>query len=191
MEKKIRKPDRRTAQTQHAIKTALLELMKDKAFSRISVTELCHHININRGTFYLHYYDLYDVLDDILTEISLRTSSVIDHVMCPEHLSGQCGYPFCEVIHTSELYRPIFLDDSVAQPLIDKLAQLGKEPFISWLTAHSSLSPEEAEAIFYFQMNGCLAINRNALKSSCTDWQKIQKTIDQFIRFGLESFLLS
>ena len=89
------------------------------------------------------------------------------------------------------LYRPIFLDDSVAQPLIDKLAQLGKEPFISWLTAHSSLSPEEAEAIFYFQMNGCLAINRNALKSSCTDWQKIQKTIDQFIRFGLEYFLLS
>ena len=39
-------------------------------------------------------------------------------------------------------------------------------------------------------MNGCLAINRMMLKNQCTDWTKIQQTIDQFIKGGLETFLI-
>ncbi len=190
MEEKTRKPDRRTQKTKEIIKLSLLKIMEKKSFSKISVTEICQHSNINRGTFYLHYFDLNDVLDEILEEIISSSSSVIDHVLCPERLTGKCGYPFCEIIHTRVVYRPIFLDDSVAGPLIEKVAELGKEKFVTWLMSHSVLTFEEAEAVFYFQMNGCLAINRTALKNHCTDWHKIQRVIDQFIKAGLESYLI-
>ena len=39
-------------------------------------------------------------------------------------------------------------------------------------------------------MNGCLSINKVMLRNHCSDWKKIQRAIDQFIRAGLESFLI-
>ena len=65
-----------------------------------------------------------------------------------------------------------------------------KEHYITWLMSHSILTFEEAEAIFYFQMNGCLTINKLMSRNHCSDWKKIQKTIDSFIKAGLESFLI-
>lgn len=74
--------------------------------------------------------------------------------------------------------------------LMEKIADLGKENFITRLMQSSLLTFEQAEAVFYFQMNGCLAINRMMLKNQCTDWSRIQQTIDQFIKAGLETFLI-
>lgn len=190
MEKKTKKPDRRTEKTKELIKSALLNILRNKPFPKVSVTEICQECNINRGTFYLHYLDLYDVLDEILNDILSCTADMIDHVLCPERIKGTCTYPFCEIIHTEEKYRPIFLDDTIASTFIEKAAESGKERFVTWLMSHSLLTFEEAEAVFYFQMNGCLAINRTSLKNHCTDWHKIQKVIDQFIKAGLESYLI-
>ena len=60
-----RKMDRRTRYTRQAIRETLLELMEEKPFSRVTVTEVCRKAEMNRGTFYLHYLDLEDVLDDL------------------------------------------------------------------------------------------------------------------------------
>ena len=38
-------------------------------------------------------------------------------------------------------------------------------------------------------MNGCLAINRMMIKNHCMDWTVIQKTIDSFIKAGIEALL--
>lgn len=76
--------DRRTRYTRQTIKDSLLSLMQKKPFSKITVTEICRLSEINRGTFYLHYYDLDDVLDEILENAVQDTTHVFDHVLCPE-----------------------------------------------------------------------------------------------------------
>ena len=43
---------------------ALLELLKKKSFEYITVTELCKYAKVNRSTFYLHYENLGDLLDE-------------------------------------------------------------------------------------------------------------------------------
>jgi len=53
----------------------------------------------------------------------------------------------------------------------------------------SLLTFEQAEAVFYFQMNGCLSINRMMIKNQCMVWTVIQKTIDIFIKSGIEALL--
>ena len=81
-----------------------------------------------------------------------------------------------------------------AQPkdpgLMARLSDACKEPYVTYLMAHSRLTFQEAEAIFTFQMNGCLAINRLMLRNHCEDWKAIQRTIDGFIKAGLEHYLL-
>lgn len=183
-----KKLDRRTRYTRQVIRETLLSLMKEKSFCRVTVTELCKRAELNRGTFYLHYLDLDDVLDDILAEMLTDTTCVIDHVLCEEH---QCAtYPFCDRIRSSDQYQVVFLDDSVTDRLLKKLSDACKEQYITYLMSHSLLTFPEAEAIFFFQMNGCLAINRLMLRNQCADWKTIQHTIDQFIRAGLEHYLL-
>ncbi|HIX59145.1 MAG TPA: TetR/AcrR family transcriptional regulator [Candidatus Blautia gallistercoris] len=185
---KTQKTDRRTRYTRQTIKDILLEELKTKPYSKITVTELCKKAEMNRGTFYLHYCDIDDVLDDIFKDFLSDTTSVLDHVLCP--YKQNCTYPFCEKIHSASQYQVLFFDDITASRMLERLADSGKEQFITHLMQHSLLTFEQAEAIFYFQMNGCLAINRRMIKQHCDDWTKIQQAIDQFIKAGIENFLI-
>jgi len=51
-----------TLQTKKTLCLALKELMKHKAFSKITVSELVQTCNYNRKTFYYHFVDMYDLL---------------------------------------------------------------------------------------------------------------------------------
>ncbi len=180
--------DRRTRYTRQTIKDSLLSVMQQKPFSKITVTEICRLSEINRGTFYLHYYDLDDVLDDIIENFMKDTTHVFDHVMCPDKSS--CSFPFCQKMQESQQYQTLFFDEIASARLLEKLCDLSKEHFITNLMQNSLLSYEQAEAVLYFQMNGCLAINKRMLKNHCTDWKSIQQAIDHFLKAGLESFFI-
>ena len=57
--------DRRIRKTRAVLKSSLLSLMKEKSVKHITVKELCDKADINRGTFYLHYTDVFDMLEQI------------------------------------------------------------------------------------------------------------------------------
>lgn len=57
--------DRRIVRTKMAIRYALLDLLKRKDLTQITVKEICTQANINRNTFYAHYKSLADVLQEI------------------------------------------------------------------------------------------------------------------------------
>jgi len=185
--KEINTEDRRTKYTRKAIRDALMELLNTKPYSKISVTEICRLAEINRGTFYIHYYDVDDVLDDILNLSFSDVSGTIDHVLCP--YKETCTYPLCEKVQDNAELRPLFMDDTISERIVARLSEGSKEGFVSYLMRHSDLTFEQAEAIFYFQINGCLTINRLMLKNNCRDWHKVQDTIDRFIRAGLQELM--
>lgn len=182
-----KKMDRRTKYTRQLIKDTLLEELRHKSYSKISVSSICKIAEINRGTFYLHFLDLNDVLDDIFTDFLSDTTSVLDHVLCP--MKQSCTYPFCEKIQKNSHYHVLFLDDITASRFMERFTEAGKEAFITRLMKGSVLTFEQAESLFYFQMNGCLAFNRLMIKNHSTDWTQSQKVIDQFIKAGLEHFM--
>lgn len=63
MEKK--KTDRRIRKTEAQLRKGLLELLKEKNIQNITVQELVDKVDMNRSTFYLHYKDIYDLLEHI------------------------------------------------------------------------------------------------------------------------------
>lgn len=62
-------PDRRVKYTLLALRGSLLELMREKDVSRITVKELCERADVNRGTFYAHYASPADLLEQIEQEL--------------------------------------------------------------------------------------------------------------------------
>lgn len=183
-----KKEDRRTTYTKQTIKQTFLDLLKEKSYLKITVTELCKCCDINRGTFYLHYLDMRDVLDDILSDMTKDMRPALDHVFCAH--KNDCTYPFCTKIQESNQYQVLFLDDTISTIILEKIAEKTKEGYVTWLMSHSLLTFEEAEAIFYFQMNGCLSINKQMIANHCWDWHKVQSVIDRFIKAGLEAFFI-
>lgn len=59
----------RTTQTRKRIKDALTQLMREKGFDALTVSDVTRRAGINRGTFYLHFMDKYDMLEQLENEV--------------------------------------------------------------------------------------------------------------------------
>lgn len=69
--------DRRITRTRAAIREALVSLVEEKGFESLSVSDLTRRADINRGTFYLHYQDKFDLLEQTETEIIRDLEEII------------------------------------------------------------------------------------------------------------------
>lgn len=65
----INNNDIRVKRTKKLLRKGLAELAKTKNINKITVKELTDLVEINRGTFYLHYKDVYDLVDSIEDEL--------------------------------------------------------------------------------------------------------------------------
>lgn len=61
--------DRRSRRSQRLLKEGLLGLMREKRFSDISVRDITERMDLNRGTFYLHYPDTTALLQSAETDM--------------------------------------------------------------------------------------------------------------------------
>ncbi|MGE4549001.1 MAG: TetR/AcrR family transcriptional regulator [Intestinibacillus sp.] len=80
--------DRRIRRTKRLLRQALAELMLEKEFKDITVTDVVDRADINRGTFYVHYRDVYDLREKIENEMIADFRSMLTGILpSPEHQS--------------------------------------------------------------------------------------------------------
>lgn len=72
--------DRRIIRTRRMIRDALTELMEEKGFEGITVSDLTAKADINRGTFYLHYHDKFDLLQQSEDEIVKDLEKIVEPI---------------------------------------------------------------------------------------------------------------
>lgn len=66
----MKRSDHRTRVTKLLIRRAFTDLLRQKPIQSISIKELCALAGINRGTFYAHYADIYDLLEQLEAEMT-------------------------------------------------------------------------------------------------------------------------
>ncbi len=76
---KIKAVDLRIRRTHKLLLEALTQLLAEKSFESISVTEICDRAMINRTTFYKHYTDKYDLVQRGFQELMNDLASKIDY----------------------------------------------------------------------------------------------------------------
>ncbi len=69
---------RSSKRSKQLIKKAVAGLMVEKDISKITVQEIAARADINRGTFYAHYRDTYDVLEQIENEYVTALKTLLD-----------------------------------------------------------------------------------------------------------------
>jgi AcrR family transcriptional regulator len=63
------KSDRRVRYTKRILKDTLIELLQTQHIEKISVKELCDRADVSRSTFYTHYTDQLDLLQQLADEV--------------------------------------------------------------------------------------------------------------------------
>jgi len=66
--------------TKQLIQNAFLKILEKKSFETITVGEIAKEAHINRGTFYLHYKDKYDLQEKMEEELFAKLGDSIDQL---------------------------------------------------------------------------------------------------------------
>ena len=109
------------------IKRALLELMQEKSFDKISVSDIVRKADINRGTFYAHFKNPHDVLlriqDDMFSELTtLLNKYSPDEIMADPMLIFRQVSEF--LISDIAYYRMLFRVAGVYEYLSDNKSRI-------------------------------------------------------------------
>lgn len=80
--------DRRAQRTAAQVKEAMYSLMETKAIHEIRVSEICKICQINRATFYDHYRDVFDLVQDMELDLLQAMQALMESVS-PEELAPE------------------------------------------------------------------------------------------------------
>ena len=77
----MEKQDRRVIRSKMRMREALISLMQEKLFPEITARDITDRADLNRATFYLHYNNVFDLLEELEEE----TVSEFAHMgVCPD-----------------------------------------------------------------------------------------------------------
>ena len=186
--------DRRAAYSRMVIKEALLLLKKNKSFNEITITDICREAQINRGTFYLHYHNTMEVLDELMDEVLEQTLdnprfSGLDYDYSDPFTEDKCRVPICEIIRQSEEYKCIFLDEALTSYIASKIMKRHVDNFVLTMSEKTKLSEDELHNFYYFRLMGCLAVVRKTIDYPDKEWRSVKEVIDNMQREGVKQYL--
>ena len=142
--------DRRSRRSRKLLKQGLLELLREKGFSRISVRDITERMDLNRGTFYLHYPDTTALMRSVEEDMLAEAQALIDaHIQ--ETVEGNSLRPVFEpvldyVLEHRESCTALFRNET-ASGFLDELQKLVYRNGVSLIRAW--YAPESEETLQY------------------------------------------
>lgn len=156
----MKNEDTRVQYTKKVLKDALLRLLKSKPINKITIKELCEEAGLNRGTFYLHYYEPNDVLKEIEEEFVREKLAFFDPYMKNDS-PDQLAKLFEAVLTNSELSMVLFGHNGAPQ-FTARIKELVREGVLrEWQKEFPSYKREDLEFVFEFAFPGAMNLMLN------------------------------
>ena len=154
--------DQRVRITKLLIRKAFCELLKGKPLQKISIKELCTLAGINRGTFYTHYQDIYDLLDqmeqEMIDDFILALEPILADDQKKSDLVEICTGVFQFLKENYDMC-VIMLGENGDRQFVSRLLSLGRKECISSYSKHfPAASEEQLEYYYSFVSSGCIGL---------------------------------
>ncbi len=183
--------DRRIKYTKKVIKDTFLNLLEKKDISSITVTEICEIADINRGTFYRYYMDVYDLLKNIEQEFidEIKNSPSI------ENIHDHSIYSFTKGIlsifeNNKKLVKILFNTDNNIYFLNEVLDVAYDKCMTRWEQEQPDINEEELDNAVVFIFNGALGVINYWIKNDFSiSSDDIAKYIEKYCLHGAKIYL--
>ena len=202
-EQNTRKMDRRTIYTRNTVKDALLELLEEQSFEKITVAALCRQAEITRATFYLHFQSLDEVLDELLDEALMIAEAASNDMSVEERMAAlkkvlRTGKAEdlrknerllgpCQRVADDPKYRAIFQDPTLSGYVIRRIYLAERDQMIPFLMEEYRLSRDMADKMFMMIVYWLFYVNRSMKWVKDDNWYEMQMTINRYMFGGFEA----
>jgi AcrR family transcriptional regulator len=165
MEKK--KSDRRANYTRMVLRESFIELLREKHISKITIKEICEKADVNRGTFYFHYRDQYDLLEQMEQELICDINKYLDELRFDKDESEalQMMTKIFEYIIKNDKLCTVILSDNCDIDFKKEIMMLVQKQYLTEWTNNNKIDDEIIEYIYSFATNGSIGVIQNWLQS--------------------------
>ena len=173
--------DRRVRKTRRILRQCLTTLLKEKKIQEITVREIAEMADINRGTFYLHYKDVYDLME--LEEV-LDHHSVQDLMVQPSLIFKEL-YPMVQ--KNSDIIS-LLMGQNGDLSFVNRLQAILRERFVQhWPDLNDWGDPDSLEAYSSFIVTGCIGVVQYWLDSGMREGPEHMAALtEHFILKGIK-----
>lgn len=187
------RPDRRIRKTRAALRRCLSALLLKKPVKDISVRELTELADINRGTFYLHYHDVFDLLKNLEEEMFLQFTALLERHDAQE-VKGSPRKLLIDLLYfvqkNADLFR-ILLGVNGDPHFLDQLRAVFQEKIlVPWWAAIDGKSSYEYEYFYSYVIDGAIGMIRRWVEND-TDLspEDMSALAERFVVFGSSTLL--
>ena len=185
--------DRRTRRTKKLLTEAFIELLTQKKVTEISIKELCEMADINRGTFYLHYADIYDLKQQLEDEIMAQLEEIVLNHSSLQN-SNDSYLLFLDLFRFSQknaAFFKAFLGPHGDIASLNKMQTLFKEKYLAVLCKSQTPQPPVAfEYSYDFIASGFTGLVKNwLLTDNQPSPEEMAKLLNKIVYDGLPSLL--
>lgn len=184
------KSDQRTRLTKMLIRKAFTELLREKPVQNITVKELCQTAGINRGTFYSHYTDIYDLLrkmeDDMLQDLQQALEPLL-HAPEDELLPVKITTGIYQCLKDNADICTVTLGEYGDREFADRLISLGRERCMeSYSKFFQGASPRQIEMFYAFVSAGHIGLLRKWVADGmAASAQEMASTAESIMLYGI------
>lgn len=151
------KNDYRKKLTQQMFRSAFVSLLKEKPVQSITVRELCEKAEVNRGTFYSHYQDMYALLESVENEMFSELEKTLAQFTRTHEISFYEA--LLEFVKNNSDMCIVLIGKNSDRIFVDKLLSYGKEFFMRVNAGVISQENARYAEIFYeYASYGCLRL---------------------------------
>lgn len=185
--------DRRVKYTKKVIKETFLSLLEEKDISNISVKELCEKADVNRGTFYRYYEDIYDLLKKIEEEFIEEVKNSNSMIHMSEHSIYTFTREILEVFENNKKLVTILFNADSNIYFLDDVLEIAYEKCIgNWENNVDSSDYNELENAVVFIFNGALGVINYWIKNDFnTSSDILAKYIEKSCLGGVKKFIIN
>lgn len=189
MAEELKKEDRRVRRTKKLLTQVLTELLQKKQVNEITVKELTDLADMNRGTFYMYYRDIFDMLEKIEDELFQKLDVIAqthEHGDPTQQVKPILLDLFRFIEENQEMCR-VLLSPNGDMNFLHRLYEAIRERGLEiWKDQMGSLGEKEFDYRYSFVIFGCAGMIRAWVNRSCkeTDMQ-MAELADRMIRRGI------
>lgn len=184
------KGNRRIIYTRKAIQDSLLQLLESKEIHQITVTDICKSADINRGTFYAHYKDPYDLLQTMEDELFSQIIKYVDETPVEKYSDSLLLNVLELIVEKRELCKILFCKQR-DNKLVDKLLFIANKANLEQIyNGSEQFNKSYSNYYIRYIVGGCISIIQtwldNDLPESPSEIMKIINSISTMNQNYLE-----
>lgn len=160
--------DRRVIRTLELLKQSSIVLLKKKNITSITVKEITSLANLNRGTFYLHYKDVYDMLESMQKEVieELRTCLTYRFDEDPSIRVNRIYQDLFDYIEKNIDFCSVMLGENGNMSFFEQIKTVVKESCFSlWEELFNLEKKQYFDAFASFLVGGCISLVQNWIET--------------------------